>query len=108
MSPADFLEMTPLELAAYSDGYQRRLNREAWMHGVYTMYGLLAVISPILSKPGKRAFQYPDKPDKGLAPRLQTEVEADIKRQRQQMHDYLDCVVRSYKERRRQETEKEV
>ena len=107
LSPADFLEMTPLELAAYSDGYQRRTNREAWLHGIYTMYAVMSIVSPILSKPGQRAFQYPDKPDKELAPRLPAEVEADIKRQRQQMHDYLDGVVRSYKERGRPETEAE-
>lgn len=107
LSLADFLEMTPLELAAYSDGYQRRANREAWLHGIYVMYAIMAIVSPILSKPGQRAFQYPDKPDRELAPRLPAEVEADIKRQRQQMHDYLDGVVRSYKERGRPETEAE-
>lgn len=61
--------MTPTEVQAYADGFQRKANREAWLHGIYVQDAITAVASAILSGKKKRdTYEYPKQPHGELQP----------------------------------------
>lgn len=67
--------MGPAELQAYSDGYQRRLNREAWLFGLYVQNAFAACLSAAFAKQGADTFKYPERPHDSLQPADQKEQE---------------------------------
>lgn len=61
--------MTPTEVQAYADGFQRRTNREAWLQGIYTQDALTSIASAILSGKNRRnTYEYPKQPHGELQP----------------------------------------
>lgn len=61
--------MTPTEVQAYADGYQRRTNREAWLQGIYTQDALTSIASAVLSGKNRRnTYEYPKQPHSELQP----------------------------------------
>lgn len=75
--------MDPAELQAYSDGYQRRINREAWLYGVYVQDALAAVLSAAFAKKSSmNTFQYPNQPHKSLQPETEAEKQKEAEEER--------------------------
>lgn len=67
--------MTPTEVQSYADGYQRRVNREAWLNGLYTLDAITAVASAILSGKNKRnTYNYSRQPRSELQPMTLEEI----------------------------------
>lgn len=67
--------MTAAEVQAYADGYQRRINRESWIRGIYTQDALTAIASAVLAGKNKQnVYKYPEKPHE-LFEREKTEAE---------------------------------
>ena len=63
--------MTPTEVQAYADGYQRRTNREAWLQGIYTQDALTSIASAVLSANAPslyNTYEYPKQPHSELQP----------------------------------------
>lgn len=68
--------MSPAELQVCSDGYQRRLNHEAWMFGLYVQNAFAAVLSAAFAKKGAtNIFKYPERPHESLQPTDKKEQE---------------------------------
>lgn len=64
--------MSPAELQAISNGYRRRVNYEAWLHGVYTLDALTAVFSAAFAGKNKsQIHRYPNTPKSDLQPQEQ-------------------------------------
>lgn len=97
ISYSDFLQMSPAELQAYSDGYQRRKNYEAWLFGVYVQNAIASCISASFSKGRQNAFQYPGTPIPSLQPRTESEVKAEAEKERMRAYLYLNQFVRAGK-----------
>lgn len=66
--------MSPAELQAYADGYQRRTNYEAWLDGMYCYDALCCVIQNAFRKKSDPPAKYPEKPYE-LFEREKTEAE---------------------------------
>lgn len=60
--------MTPAQLQAFSNGFQRRTNYEAWLHGLYTHIAFSVALAAAFSPKGKTPPKYPARPDTGLEP----------------------------------------
>lgn len=60
ISQDDFSKMTPTTLKAAADGYSRRLNRAAWMNGLYFQLALVSVLSALV--PHGKHVDYPKRP----------------------------------------------
>ena len=82
--------MGPAELQAYSDGYQRRINRKAWLFGLYVQDALCAVLSAAFSeKRSRNTFQYPNQPHKSLQPETEEEKKQEAENERLQARLYM-------------------
>ena len=62
ISYQDFMAMTPAEIVAASHGYQKRVDMEAWLTGIYFHEALSAVLSAALGRKGKTPYRYPSQP----------------------------------------------
>ena len=92
------MQMAPAEVQAYSDGYQRRTNREAWLNGLYTLDAVTAVVSAILSGKNKRnVYQYPKQPRRELLPMTEAEKQAEIEADALRAELYMRQMVRAGK-----------
>lgn len=88
---SDFMRMTAAEVQAYADGYQRRINRESWIRGIYTQDALTAIASAVLAGKNKQdVYKYPECPHGELQPVSETEQreseEAELLRAKLYMH----------------------
>lgn len=68
------MRMTAAEVQAYADGYQRRINREAWIHGMYCYGALCCTLQNAFRKRNDPPAKYPEKPYE-LFMREKTEAE---------------------------------
>lgn len=73
--------MSPAELQSYSNGYQKRLNREAWLFGLYVQNAFAACLSAAFAKKGADTFKYPERPHDSLQPTGQKEQETSKKKE---------------------------
>lgn len=90
--------MGPAELQAYSDGHQRRINREAWLFGVYVQDAVAACLSAAFAKKGSTdVFKYPKAPISSLQPQTKKELEAEAENERIRAYLYLNQFVRAGK-----------
>ena len=95
--------MTPTEVQAYADGYQRRTNREAWLHGVYVQDAITAVASAILSGKKKRnIYKFPERPHTELQPMTPEEKQRQIEAERLRAYAYFDGIVQACKSQHRE------
>lgn len=86
--------MSPAELQAYSNGYQRKINAEAWLFGQYTQAAFASVLSALFAKNGNPTAEYPAKPynlfPKNATPQeTQDHEEAERLKARLYMHQMM-------------------
>lgn len=91
-----------MELQAYSNGYQKRLNREAWLFGIYVQDAVAACLSAAFAKKGStNVFKYPERPHESLQPTDQKEQETSKKKEeteRLQAKLYMHQMMWAYKD----------
>ena len=93
MAYSEFLTLTPAELQAISAGYYRKLNREAWMFGHYTLEALTAVLSAAMHGKGRASYQYPTEPRMELQPLTRQEQAQYAKNERLRVIAYCNQLV---------------
>ena len=95
ISYQDFLLMNPKTVKAFSDGYQRKINREAWLNGLYFRDALMSVLLAILPrKCGAPPYQYPVEPHHNLQPMTEKEKDQLAENERLRAKLYCDRLVR--------------
>lgn len=99
--------MGPAELQVYIDGYQRRINREAWLYGVYVQDALAAVLSAAFAKKSSmNTFQYPNQPHKSLQPETEAEKQKEAEEERKKAIAYFNSFAKHKKKLEIQDPEK--
>lgn len=82
--------MSPAELQAYSDGYQRRTDSEAWLYGLYFQDALAAVLSALFAEKGHDTYKYPSRPHSIQQTATQADnEEAELLKARLYMHQMM-------------------
>lgn len=78
-----------------SNGYQKRLNREAWLFGIYVQDAVAACLSAAFAKKGStNVFKYPERPHESLQPtdqkvQGQTVEETELLKAKLYMHQMM-------------------
>ena len=95
VSYCDFLKMTPTEIAAANRSYQRRVNYEAWLFGLYIHEALISVVNALFSKKNaKNVLSYPDKPHLETQPLTEEEKKKVAENERLKAIAYMNYLVR--------------
>lgn len=98
--------MTPAELQAVSAGYHRRINREAWLYGLYVQEALTAVLSAAFSKKNQRHYQYPTEPHHELQPMTEAEKRQLVENERLKAIAFCNQLVRRGKQQYNKDNQK--
>lgn len=87
--------MAPAQLRSVSDGYYRRVNYEAWLHGLYCHIAFSTALDAMLSKKGTRPRPYPAKPYSmdGKESKKEEDKEAQEEKERLQAKLYMQNMI---------------